>query len=33
MTTKPEILIVGATGTVGKAVLPHLIGQPQRGSS
>ena len=28
MTRKPAILIVGATGTVGKAVLPHLIANP-----
>jgi uncharacterized protein YbjT (DUF2867 family) len=28
MTTKPKILIVGAAGTVGKAVVPHLKANP-----
>lgn len=28
MTTKPKILILGATGTVGKAVVPHLAANP-----
>jgi NAD(P)H dehydrogenase (quinone) len=28
MPTKPKILLLGATGTVGKAVLPHLLANP-----
>ena len=28
MTTKPKILILGATGTIGKAVLPYLTANP-----
>jgi NAD(P)H dehydrogenase (quinone) len=28
MTTKPKILVLGATGQVGKAVLPNLKANP-----
>jgi uncharacterized protein YbjT (DUF2867 family) len=28
MTTKPKILVFGATGQVGKATLPHLKDDP-----
>jgi hypothetical protein len=28
MTTKPKILLLGATGQVGRAVLPHLKANP-----
>jgi NAD(P)H dehydrogenase (quinone) len=28
MTTKPKVLVLGATGQVGKAVLPHLKANP-----